>query len=73
MHFILDKFRAKIASDTINKSIYIYMNQRSLRRAAKKIRSLEEYTEGELEELEDKVVELIEAGGSILAPFNHIT
>ena len=45
------------------------MNQRSLRRAAKKIKNLEEYAETEVEELEDKVVELILAGSSILAPF----
>lgn len=48
------------------------MNQRSFRRAAKEIKNLEEYTKTEVEESEDEVVELIETGGRILAPFEDL-
>lgn len=72
MSFIVDKFRATTTSDAIYKSIYIYMNQRSFRRAAKEIKNLEEYTKTEVEELEKELVELIETGGRILAPFEDL-
>ena len=50
------------------KSIYIYMNQRTLRRAANEFKILSDLSEDEIADLEDEVIHLIEAGADLVPP-----
>ena len=66
MNYLLDKFRAKSSVDSVDKSIYIYMNQRTLRRAAGQFKTLSDLSDDEVENLEDEVINLIEAGANLV-------
>ncbi len=68
VNYFLDKFRAKSLVESVDKSIYIYMNQRTLRRAASQFKTLSDLSEDEIEDLEDKVINLIEAGANLVLP-----
>ena len=61
MNFILDKFRASMKVERSNKAIYIYMNQRALRRAAKKSEGLYKLSDDESLQLEEEVLAMIES------------
>ena len=68
MNYLLDKFRAKSSVDSVDKSIYICMNQRTLRRAAGHFKTLSDLSDDEVENLEDEVINLIEAGANLVPP-----
>ena len=59
--YLLDKFHAKSSVDPVDMSIYMYMNQRTLRRVASQLKTLFDLTEDEIVDLEDEVFYIIEA------------
>ncbi len=70
MNYLLEKFRAKSSVDSVDKSIYIYMNQRTLRRVANEFKVLSDLSRDEIADLEDEVIHLIEAGADLVPPLS---
>ncbi|MCJ1270605.1 hypothetical protein MMC22_010502 [Lobaria immixta] len=61
MNFILDKFRASMKVERSNKAVYIYMNQRALRRATKQCQGIYKISDDEALRLEEEVLAMVES------------
>ena len=68
INYLHDKFGAKSSVDSVDKNIYVYMNQRKLRRATSQFKTLSDLSEDEIEDLEDEVINLIDAGANLVPP-----
>ena len=68
INYFLDKFHAKSLVNSVDKSIYIYMNQQTLRRATNEFKVLSDLSEDEIADLEDEVIYLIETGADLVPP-----
>ncbi len=68
MNYLLDKFYTKSSFESVNKNINIYMIQQSLRRAVSQFKTL---SENDIKDLEDEVINLIEARAN-LVPFSFL-
>ena len=61
MNYLLDKFHAKSSVDPVDMSVYMYMNQRTLRRVPSQLKTLSDLTEDDIVDLEDEALYIIEA------------
>lgn len=66
INYLLNKFRAKSLVNSVDKSIYIYMNQRILRWVVNEFKVLSDLFEDEFADLEDEVIYLIKAGTNLV-------
>ncbi len=68
MNYLLNKFCAKYSVDSVDKSIYKYIYQQTLKRAINEFKVLSDLSEDEIADLEDEVIHLIEAWADLVPP-----
>ncbi len=66
MNYVFDKFCAKTSFESVNKSIYIYINQQILKRATTEFKTLSDLSKDEIENLEDEVINFIKVGANLV-------
>lgn len=61
INYLFDKFCAKFLANSVDKGIYIYINERTLKRMECKFKVLSNLSEDDIADFEDQVIHLIKA------------